>query len=120
MINKQTELPVTEPDYAAIGKRIRKARKKLNYTQERLAEKVNLSAPHMSHIENGKTKVSLPSLILIANALQTTVDALLHDSVTVTREAFDQDFRDLLEDCTVEEKQLLYTAVSEMKKVMKK
>lgn len=120
MKSARKEMPAPEPDYAAIGRRIRKARKELGFTQERLAEKVDLSTPHMSHIESGKTKVSLPSLILIANALNTTVDTLLHDNITVTQEAFDRDFKDLLEDCTVEERQLLYAAVSELKNVMKK
>ena len=54
----------------------------------------------MSHIESGKTKVSLPSLISIANALHTTVDSLLHENIEATYDAFDKDFKDLLEDCT--------------------
>ena len=70
-----------EPDYKAIGNRIKQARKRQKITQKKLAEMTDLSTSHMSHIESGKTKVSLPSLIQIANALHTTVDSLLHDNI---------------------------------------
>ena len=118
-MKKQDDRLTPEPDYVAIGRRVRDARKRLDLTQEALAEKVGLSTPHMSNIENGKTKVSLPSLILIANALQTTVDSLLHDNLTVTYDAFDKDFKDLLEDCSFNERQFLYSAVAELKKALK-
>ena len=109
-----------ELDYAAIGRRIRDARKKLGMTQEALAELADLSIPHMSNIENGKTKVSLPSLVWIANALRTTADALLYDNLIVLREAFDKDFKDLLEDCSVQEKEFIYDMAKELKKNLKK
>ena len=68
-------------DYQMLGKRIKDRRKELNLSQERLAELAELSIPHMSHIETGKTKVSLPSLVAISNALEVTVDMLLFDSL---------------------------------------
>ena len=111
--------PEFEPDYKAIGNRIKQARKKLKITQEKLAEMTDLSTSHMSHIENGKTKVSLPSLILIANALHTTVDSLLHDNIEASYEAFDKDFRDLIKDCTVKEKEAIYQVSVQIKNVLK-
>lgn len=50
-------------DYKSIGKRIKTARIRLDMTQERLAEQVNLSPSHLSNIETGTTKVSLPTII---------------------------------------------------------
>ena len=47
-------------DYYKIGQRIRKFRKAYNLSQEQLAEKVGISTTHMSHIETGNTKLSLP------------------------------------------------------------
>ena len=47
-------------DYVAVGRRIRAQRKKLSLSQEELAEMVNISTVHMSHIETGYTKLSLP------------------------------------------------------------
>ena len=109
-----------ELDYVAIGRRIRDARRQLGITQEKLAETVDLSPSHMSHIESGKTKVSLPSLILIANALYTSVDSLLHDNISMTSDAFDKDFKDLLSDCSREERRFIYVAAQQLKDALKK
>ena len=56
-------------DYYAIGQRIRKFRKAQNLSQEQLAEMVNISTTHMSHIETGSTKLSLQVLGELAEAL---------------------------------------------------
>lgn len=66
-----------ELDYKAIGKRIKIARIQVDLTQEKLAEYVNLSPSHMSNIETGTTKVSLTTIVNIANALSVSVDDLL-------------------------------------------
>ena len=39
-----------EPDYKAIGNRIKQARKRQKITQEKLAEMTDLSTSHMSNI----------------------------------------------------------------------
>ena len=70
-----------ELDYKAIGKRIKIARIKADLTQERLSEIVGISPTHISNIETGTTKVSLTSIVSIANGLGVTVDDLLCDSV---------------------------------------
>lgn len=51
-----------EIDYAAIGKRIRKARKKQNLTQEQLAEMNGVKSAHISNIEIGKNLSAFMSL----------------------------------------------------------
>ena len=55
-----------ELNYSELGYRIRKKRLQQKMTQETLAELTDLSIPHVSHIETGKTKVSLESLVKIA------------------------------------------------------
>lgn len=119
-MNKHDERLLPEPDYAAIGRRIREARKRLDMTQEKLAELTGLSVPHISNIENNKTKLSLPAIISIANALETTLDALVYDSLKVTREAYDKDFKDLLDDCSMKEKGFIYNLAKEAKKGLRK
>ena len=64
-------------DYIQIGRRIRNIRKSKNMTQEKLAEIVDISLTHMSHIETGSTKLSLPVLAKISKALNTSTDELL-------------------------------------------
>ena len=68
-------------DYDAIGLRIKIARLKAKKTQETLANETGLSATHISNIETGNTKLSLPTIIAIANALSVSVDELLCDNV---------------------------------------
>jgi transcriptional regulator with XRE-family HTH domain len=97
-----------EIDYTAIGKRIRKCRKQLNLTQQQLAELSDLSDTNISHIERGATKLSLPSLISIANALNTTTDYLLMDVINNSDIQFKKEFAELLKDCSQDEYNLLY------------
>ena len=59
-----------EVDYKAIGQRIKIARIKKGVTQETVADLIDITPAHMSNVETGKTKVSLPTLIAIANVLQ--------------------------------------------------
>lgn len=66
-----------EIDYKALGKRIKICRINQNMTQERLAYKAGITPTHCSNIETGSTKVSLNTLVNIANALSVSVDDIL-------------------------------------------
>ena len=67
-------------DYIEIGKRIRKYRKTNGLSQDELAEMVNISTTHMSHIETANTKLSLLVCASIANALHVRIDDIIYDS----------------------------------------
>ena len=88
-----------ELDYKAIGKRIKIARIKADMKQEKLAEKSGLSPTHVSNVETGTTKASLPALVSLANALGVTVDDLLCDNLIHARVQFERDIAELLEGC---------------------
>ena len=51
-----------EVDYKAIGQRIKIARIKKGVTQETVADLIDITPAHMSNVETGKTKVSLPDV----------------------------------------------------------
>ena len=68
-------------DYIALGGRIRQERLKLNLTQEKLAEDVNVSTAYIGQIERGERNVTLGTLLLIVHRLGVTVDYLLSNSV---------------------------------------
>ena len=70
-----------ELDYTAIGIRIRRFRKERGITQQVLAEMSGQEPSNISHIERGATKLGLPTIVSIANALEVTVDDLLCDSL---------------------------------------
>lgn len=87
-------------NYKDIGSKIRYERKKQSITQEKLAELCNISIPHMSNIENANTKVSLPVLVDIANALNCTVDYLLCNSLKNNVIISDSVVNDILSGCS--------------------
>jgi len=88
-----------ELDYKAIGKRIKIARINADLTQEALAGRIDLSPSHMSNIETGTTKVSLTTIVNLANALGVTVDDLLCDNIVHARAQMDRDVQQVLDDC---------------------
>lgn len=104
-----------EINYIAIGKRIRKFREEKRMTQEWLAERSALTPAHFSHIETGNTKVSLPSLLQIANALDVTLDDLVFDNIPHTEHVSAKEMNTLLADCSAEELKALVSIVSASK-----
>lgn len=73
-------------DLKAIGKRIKSARESRGMTQEQLAEKVNISASHMSVIERGIKPPKLETFVEIANALEVDANSILADVLAVSNE----------------------------------
>jgi transcriptional regulator with XRE-family HTH domain len=60
-----------------LGSRIRSIRSRSNISQEKLAQWVKTTQPHMSLIEQGKVDVKLPMLIRIAKALRVSIGDLV-------------------------------------------
>ena len=90
-------------DYYEIGQRIRKFRKANGLSQDELAEKVGISVTHMSHIETGNTKLSLPVLVALSEALDVHADDLLFNRATVSRSQAVEELAALLNDCTAQQ-----------------
>lgn len=65
------------------GKRIRKAREKLNMSQFQLYEETGISTTQISAYENGKKTIGLQSLAKIAAALKTSMDELYYGSANL-------------------------------------
>ncbi len=68
-------------DYGKLGKRVRERRERGRMSQAKLAAAAEVSAQHISNIENAKTKVSLEKLVDIANVLGCSMDELMCDSL---------------------------------------
>lgn len=88
-------------DYKEIGSNIKVCRIRKNLKQAQLAEIVGVSSQHISHIECGRTTVSLPLLISIAQALSVDLYALL-DGIVESRPktSFGIEFENILKDAT--------------------
>ena len=64
-------------DDKKIGNNIKNARIKKSYTQERLAEKLELSCRYISMLERGMTGIRLEMLAKICNVLEVSIDEIL-------------------------------------------
>ena len=60
-----------------IGAAIRAARKQNGYTQEELAERLEVTPTHIKHIESGRRLPSVEILFRVASELHFSIDKLL-------------------------------------------
>lgn len=107
-------------DYAMIGQRIRAERTARGWQQAELAYRAGLNSSYMSHIETGQTKLSLPTIVRIANALSVSVDALLCDNLQSSRHVYDEQIAQELMDCDNAELQAFLEIIQSTKKVLRK
>lgn len=90
-------------NYEMIGKRIRAARTKLGITQEEVSLRTGNTKAYLSHIETGKGKLALPTIVKIANALSVSVNELLCDNMVEVKDVYDMRFTEELSDCDADE-----------------
>ncbi len=102
-------------NYYKIGQRIRKIRKACNFSQEQLAEKVEISVSHMSHIETGNTKLSLSVLASIADALCVQTDELLYDVPRNSKTVLKGELAEILDSCSERDMYILMDVVKAVK-----
>ena len=109
-----------ELDYQAVGMRIRQFRKERKLTQQVLAELSCQEPSNISHIERGATKLGLPTIVSIANALGVTVDDLLCDSLEQATAAFDREAAEILSDCSHWERMVITSTMRSLKENLKR
>ena len=93
-------------DYIRLGSRIRQERLKLGLTQSKLAEDVDISDAYMGHIERGERSLTLDTLIRLVNRLHVSVDYLLQDYIGETDENIVSQFKQIIDNQTVSDKQM--------------
>ena len=67
-------------DYRLIGSRIKAKRKLIGFTQEKLAEKLDVTVGYVSQLERGVTKISLNLLANISVILGCNIADLITES----------------------------------------
>ncbi|MEC0092216.1 helix-turn-helix domain-containing protein [Paenibacillus macquariensis] len=93
-------------DYIQLGSRLRKERLKHNFTQERLAEKIDVSHAYIGQIERGERSLTLETLIKLANQLEVTADELLHESLKMNEGHFIHKIIHLVQERPIDEQQM--------------
>ncbi len=107
-------------NYYEIGQRIRKMRKAHDLSQEELAEKIGISTTHMSHIETGNTKLSLPVLVSISQALGVQTDDLLFESANTSKNNALNEIIELLDTCTPQQVRVIQDIIRATKTALQK
>ena len=88
--------------------------------QSQLAERSGVEPSNISHIERAATKVSLPTLVNIANALEVSLDEIVYDSLIKNEHISIKEINELLVDCEREELTALIQIVKTTKNIIKK
>lgn len=108
-----------EPNYVSIGNRIKNIRIRQGISQEQLAEMCGLSKTHMSHLETGSTKGSMPAFLTVANALHVTLNDLLCDSIDVETASYHREIAALTADCSPLEIRVLADMICAAKEILR-
>ena len=106
------------PDYYLIGQNIRKFRKAKRMSQESLAERIGISTTHMSHIETGNTKLSLPVLIELSQILEVSTDSIIFGDSGRDAELPGRQIAELLESSSTKQQRIISEVVSAVKTAM--
>lgn len=99
-----------------LGIRIKTERLSKGITQEKLAEKADISLNFMSLIENGRN-MSVDTLVKIAQALGVSVDYLLRDSIPIEPDSIIDQITYNLSDLTDEEKLFFLNIITQYKSI---
>ena len=106
-------------EYEQIGARIRNARIEQKMSQADLAAKANISLPHISSIELGKTKMLLSTFIRVIEALQISADSVLRANVPTVTSMYASEIAELFEDCTPSELESLKSIIQNINATMR-
>lgn len=100
--------------HSIIGANMKKARLKAGLTQEKLAERMDISSIHYGKLERGQRKASLETLVRTADALDTSPFALLQsaffdqDAAPIPGD-YTTDLYSLIRNCSEETRRLMYS-----------
>lgn len=94
--------------YKEIGRRIQQARKAAGLTQDDLGSTIGVSSQHVSNVERGQSKLSVPRLSQISCALNVSLDYILGNCAYKDKavENVNEEIAELLKDATEEERAL--------------
>lgn len=95
-------------DYNVIGSRLKEARLAKNLTQEKLAEKVDISVAFLSRVERGSSHINLKRLNQICDLLDISEGYILNGSSSKSDNYLDKEFADLLKKCSPKKQKMIY------------
>lgn len=98
-----------------IGQRLRSARVAAGLTQSDVAFAADIRTSHISDIENGKKQLSILTFCKIIEALRVSADEILRPNTPEVNRIYQNEFAQLLQDCTPAEIESILKIVKEVK-----
>ena len=95
-------------DYNITGERLKQTRTDRSLTQEKLAEKLDVSIAFLSRIERGSSHISLKRLSQICDILGISEGSILNGSSNNSSTYLDSEFDDILKNTTSDKQKLIY------------
>ena len=106
-------------NYIALGQRIRKLRTEQGLTQSWLADMIGKSNVYVSQLERGEKGCSLDTLMLIAECLHTSIDALVKDGDAGFVREINPDLQSELASCSAYEQFIVYRSAVEIRNILR-
>lgn len=101
-------LLITNADILKVlGKNLKQARKNLKYTQEFVAESVNISIDLLRNIENGRNVGSVPTLLNLCNFLKLSPNKLFGELLEFKDTTLDSTLSNYLKEISLNDKKIL-------------
>lgn len=102
--------------YMDLGKKIREERIEQGYTQEELGEKIDTTGAYIGQIERGERNASMSKIILIAEALNVSIDYLTGNFCFDELSNLDEKLVQELKNATNKQKEMMMDIIKIIKK----
>lgn len=102
--------------YTDLGRKIKEERVEKGYTQEQLGEMIDSTGAYIGQIERGERNASMAKIVLIAEALNVSIDYLTGNFYYEEVEYIDRKIVDELKDATNKQKELMMDIIKIIKK----
>lgn len=102
--------------YIDLGKKIKEERIEKGYTQEELGEKIDSTGSYIGQIERGERNASMAKIVLIAEALNVSIDYLTGNFCLEEYQHIDGKIVEELKDATNKQKEMMIDIIKIIKK----
>ena len=106
-------------NYVLLGRKIQRLRSERRISQMEFAEMIATSSTFVSRLERGLKGPSLETLILIADALDVSLDVLLAENRIEPRSGHSSEYAALIEKCTPYEQFILLQSGRDLRRILK-
>ena len=97
------------------GKRVKELRKSNGYTQEQIAEKINIEPPNISKMENGLHFPQPDKIEKIADALNVEILELFNFGHIKSKQELIKDINSILKELDLKKVELIYKFIYNLK-----